>query len=246
MLFSVVVPVTDEEKFQRNVLASPGLIDGRAAASVFPVRGAWNAADAFYDGASRETFVPPWILFCHQDVFFEAGSSTLIDAALRKIPDEEARSTVIGFIGLDAGSALGGFRIVGHCTDSRDRGHGPTVLDGPETETAESIDEQAVILHRDSQLEIDPALGWHLWATDLCLQAAALREMGAGGKARVIRVPIVHNTTSPHTLPAEFTQSVEVLLKKQARRQLILASGRSEGGQPCRVKIVSLCGVFER
>lgn len=221
-LFAVVAPVNDEEKFQKNVLASPGLVE--VGAAIVPVRGAWCAADAFWNGQCVIGQAAPWILFCHQDVFFEAGAGPLIEAALAKIPESEARSTVIGFIGLNAGSTLGGFRIVGHVTDIRDRGNGPIVLDGPETETAESIDELAVILHRDSKLEIDSALGWHLWATDLCLQA-----LDRGGKARVIRAPVIHNTTSPFTLPPEFSESAQVLLKKHRGRKTI----------------VSLCGVFK-
>ena len=35
-----------------------------------------------------------------------------------------------------------------------------------------SIDEFAVALTRDTSHEIEAALGWHLWATDLCVAAA--------------------------------------------------------------------------
>lgn len=202
-LFSVVVPVTHENKFYLNVLSSPGFKE--TGALIVPSRGAWCAAYAFYDGARQTT--TPWVLYCHQDVHFGAGAGWLIDDALAKIPQSEARSTVIGFIGYDY--KTGGRRLVGYTAHRVS-----TVLSGPESDAAVTVDELAVILHRESKLQIDPALGWHLWATDLCLQAIDM-----GGSAHVIRAPITHNTTG--FVPAEFQASVHVLLKKHPQRDTI-------------------------
>jgi hypothetical protein len=56
---------------------------------------------------------------------------------------------------------------------------------------------------------IDAALGWHLWATDLCLQARARR-----GAAHILEVPLFHNSTTAYVLPDAFHASAQRLLDK--------------------------------
>jgi hypothetical protein len=95
------------------------------------------------------------------------------------------------------------------------------------TDTAVSIDELAVALHRDCGLQLDPTLGWHLWATDLCLQA----EYRAGKPAaRVIEIPLFHNSLSPHALPPAFQSSATALMQ----------------AHPGRSRIATLCGQIQR
>jgi hypothetical protein len=111
---------------------------------------------------------------------------------------ENGRRTVVGFVGMSGAAAHG------LCLD---RGNW---LDWPATENATSIDELAVILHRDTELQIDPALGWHLWATDMCLQAE---------RATIIRVPVHHNSHPvpehiSYTVPPAFHESAKVLRAK--------------------------------
>lgn len=198
---TVVVPVSDDAKFHDHLLASPGL--GEIAAAVIPVRDARSAAEAFHAGAARS--LSGWVLYCHQDVYFPAGSGHKLQAILMEIPPGEERSTILGFIGLDRDGKLVGL------VDDRGR-----LLSGPECAAAVSIDELAVVLHRDSTYRLDPALGWHLWATDLCLQALSLRT-----PARVVRVPVSHNSTSGYGLPPAFAASAQVLFKKHPQRQSI-------------------------
>ena len=81
---------------------------------------------------------------------------------------------------------------------------------------AVSMDEFAVALHRDSDVSIDPALGWHLWATDLCLQA---EQKAKRPIAQILDVPLFHNSTNAHQLPPEFHTSARVLLDKYPARQ---------------------------
>jgi hypothetical protein len=74
-----------------------------------------------------------------------------------------------------------------------------------------SVDEFAVALHRDCPLAVDPALGWHLWATDLCLQAQQLHGRPV---AQILEVPLFHNSTNDFRLPPEFQASAQRLLAK--------------------------------
>ena len=153
-----------------------------------------------------------WILFCHQDVYFPEGSGKRLEAIVDWIPENETRSTLIGFVGVNAEG-----KLVGLVNDRPTNARG-NWLSGPESEAAHSIDELAVLLHRDSDYRLDAALGWHLWATDLCLQAL---DAGRSG-ARVIRVPIVHNSTSGYALPPEFGASARRLFAKYPLRDRVL------------------------
>jgi hypothetical protein len=60
-------------------------------------------------------------------------------------------------------------------------------------------------------LAIDPKLGWHLWATDLCLQAKYVAGLSG---AAVLDVPIFHNTVGPYQVPLDFFRSGSYLLDK--------------------------------
>lgn len=206
---AVVVAVNDNAKFEANVVSSPGL----RGIDVIPVYDARSAADAFYTGKAQSA--ADWILYCHQDVCFPEGSGKLIEAIVDWIPESEAPTTLIGFVGVNADRELVG--------SVNDRG---MWLNGPESDAAQSIDELAVILHRDCIYRLDPALGWHLWATDLCLQALDAEHAGA----RVIRVPLAHNSSSGRGLPRSFNDSARVLFAKYPQRDSVLTlvlSGRT-------------------
>jgi hypothetical protein len=59
---------------------------------------------------------------------------------------------------------------------------------------------------------IDPALGWHLWATDLCLAAICDHHVFP----RIVRLPLFHNSRTGWQLPAAFHASAELLARKWA------------------------------
>jgi hypothetical protein len=69
-----------------------------------------------------------------------------------------------------------------------------------------------VAIHRDCAVSIDEQLGWHLWATDLCLQALGLGQRK--WVPRILQVPLFHNSLNDYSLPAAFHQSAERLLAK--------------------------------
>ena len=194
MKFSAIVAVNNDRQYEDNILDSPGLRE--VSAPIVVVREATSAADAFYKGLPRT--VSPWLLFCHQDVFFPARTGFEIEKKL----DSFSQSDIIGFAGM-SGELNGPASNAGLVLD---RG---TLRDWPSTDTAISIDELAILIHRDSVCRIDPNLKWDLWATDLCLQA----RLG-GSCARIIRVLLHHNSRNQYVLPEAWFTSRKILAAK--------------------------------
>jgi len=77
---------------------------------------------------------------------------------------------------------------------------------------AVSVDELAVVVSRRSIHRIDADLGWHLWATDLCLTSITTHRRFA----RIVRLPVFHNSLNDHVLPAAFHASAARLWAKHA------------------------------
>ncbi len=196
--FSVIVPVNKTWQYELNVGRSPGLAE--VAADIVCVEGADSAAAAYAQGARNARH--PWHLFVHQDVYFPVGSGFAIAQQLGALDGIDAP---VGFAGIasDSGTERFAGTVIDRTALFR---HAPAA-------TGESIDEFAVGLHRDSALRIDPALGWHLWATDLCLQAQQRAGRPVG---RIFDVPLFHNSTTAYTLPPAFHDSAQALLAKHS------------------------------
>jgi SAM-dependent methyltransferase len=210
--FSVIVPVNRPWQYELNILRSPGLSE--VGAKVVCVQSAENAAAAFASGLAETT--TPWVIMAHQDVYFPSGTGLAIASELAAIEDSGLAGTPVGFAGVSK-DAAGVSRYSGWVID---RQH---LFQHPGSVSAESIDELAIALHRDSKIVIDPQLGWHLWATDLCLQAERLAQKPIG---RILEVPVFHNSVNDYNLPDEFHRSAQLLAKKY----------------PGRNKFMTLCG----
>jgi hypothetical protein len=171
-----------------------------------PCRGATSAADAFRQGRDQAT--GEWLIYCHQDVYFPVGSGFALSKLLAGVPPEQAERTLIGFAGIGTNSPSDPYARTFNASLVIDRIHR---LDWPAADMAVSLDEFAVVVHRDTRLEIDPALGWHLWATDLCLAAMHSQPLLF---PRVVRIPLYHNSLSAYSLPSAFHESVRRLAAK--------------------------------
>jgi len=191
---SAIIPVNNEVQFALNAARSPGLAE--IGAAVVPCRNAASAADAFAAGRARAT--GEWLLFAHQDVYFPRNFGYALSAILAAAPQD----AVIGFVGLGSQSREKLYAQTFRAGLAVDRA---ALLDWPEAEFAVSLDEFAVVLHRDSDLVIDANLGWHLWATDLALQTP---------HARIVRIPVFHNSLTSHTAPPAYYASGRKLLDK--------------------------------
>ena len=213
--FSVIVPVNRPLQYELNVRRSPGLLE--VGADIVVVEGAHDAAAAYATGAARARH--PWRLLVHQDVYVPTGAGFAIAKQLGAIERAGRTGAAVGFAGLHADAGLtGGLRMAGLVVDRA------SLFSHPNASRAVSIDEFAVALHRDAQARLDPRLGWHLWATDLCLQTLGHAD------ACILRAPLFHNSTTAHALPDAFRASADVLLAKY----------------PYVERIATLCGLLGR
>ncbi len=200
---SVIVPVNRDWQFESNLLASPGLKE--IDAEIIVVRSASSAADAYQQGAAQAKH--DWRLFVHQDVYIPAGSGQLIAKKLAQHSMSGEHVFAAGFLGLEVvpGVEPVECRYSG-CVVDRSRRYRYQ-----EVQHAISLDEFAVAMHRSNPIQIDPNLGWHLWATDLCLQA---RFGFPSLSTPVLSVPLFHNTVGQYSVPNEFFMSGAYLLDK--------------------------------
>jgi hypothetical protein len=222
--FAAVVPVTNPLQLELNVHKSPGLQE--VGCEVIHVAHAANAAAAFADGAGRAT--SEWILYCHQDIYLPRSSGLLINALIERLEASGNPDPIVGFAGLALENADGP-RYAGLCNDRLQ------LFDYPASAAGVSIDECAVLMRRNSRFRIDPALGWHLWATDLCLQSIFANSK----PAEIVRIPVFHNSYNDGVLTDSFRQSARILLEKYPQQKSIptIAAGvmsRSEPPVPAR------------
>jgi SAM-dependent methyltransferase len=217
--FGVVVPVNRPWQYALNLARSPGLAE--VGAQVVAVRGASSAAEAWDKGVAD--IDADWVLLAHQDVYFPRGSGFALAAELATLEATGRTGGPVGFAGLSAvsGAEPGAIRYAGLVVD---RLH---LFDHGASDDAVSIDEFAVVLHKGAGVRIEPSLGWHLWATDLCLQS----ERRAGRPvATLLEVPVFHNSTNDAMLPPDFHASAARLLARH----------------PERTEIPTLCGAIRR
>ncbi len=200
--FDVVVPTTRESQFRVDVERSPGLAE--VDARLISVRDAATPAQAL--DAAADHLRSDWVLLCHQDVYLPRGFGRRLQAVLAGVPAADRPATLIGFAGIAADAARGRFVPSGFVVDRRAR------FDHPASDHATSLDELAIVVARDSLHRIDPTLGWHLWATDLCLHSVCeLRRF-----ARIVRLPLMHNSWADAQLPTGFHASAKRLAAKHA------------------------------
>lgn len=205
---SIVVPVNSRLQFDLNIMKSPGLQE--ISTQIIDIEGAPSAAAAFEAGKARAS--GEWLLFCHQDVYFPRGSGWALSEYLRALPVGQANDELIGFAGLGVDPQSNVTMPSGLVIDRMRR------FDHPASERAISLDEFAVVMSRESRHKLDPALGWHLWATDLCLSAVSSPSPHF---ARIARVPVFHNSLSDHSLPDPFHESARVLKAKYPQMHVI-------------------------
>lgn len=205
--FTVVVPCTQEQQLNSNVLASAGLKE--VCATIISIQGAHSPGDAISE-ATREVDTD-WVLLAHQDVYFPSGFGEQLNAILSAIPDREKKTALLGFAGIGLTEPNGQHAPAGQLTDRLYRfNHGPS-------DKAVSLDEFAIIMHKNSVHKIDTELGWHLWATDLCLSSIKQYKV----YPKIICLPIFHNSRTGWKLPDDFGKSTSILLKKYSELSTI-------------------------
>ena len=183
-----------------NLLASPELREG--GHEILTVEGATNAADGL--NAVIEQAQHELVVLAHQDVYLPHGWFARLwqqyEAARRLTGD---RVGVMGVYGVRGTST--GIERAGRVADRDGLLDESTPLPSPST----SLDELVLIVPKRSPLRFSPALGYHLYGTDIALAAAQ-----AGLAAVVIDAPSHHNSQQGDELPAAFQASADVLRAK--------------------------------
>lgn len=199
-LFDVIVPTTNEQQLRVNVEQSPGLSEVNAR--IISYRGAKNPAQAL-EGA-LEHAQSDWVVLCHQDVYFPKCFGQRLNKVLAAIPPHERKQTLLGFIGMGVNRQTEQPEPAGFVLD---RLH--MAANAP-SDAALSIDELAIVIAKESIHQIDPHIGWHLWATDLCLSSICQHRVFP----RIVNLPLFHNSHTGWSLPASFGDSADYLLRK--------------------------------
>jgi len=122
-----------------------------------------------------------WMVLLHQDVYLPDGWDQRFMASLAKAEERYPDLAVAGVYGVRADQTHAG-RVF-----DRDRWLGQPVQ---EPEAVRSLDELLLAIRLDAGVLPDPALGWHLYGTDVCLQAQAL-----GWPAVVLDAPCEHRAS---------------------------------------------------
>jgi hypothetical protein len=206
---SFVVCLSDDRWLETNLLASPCL-GPSSPHEVIAVRNAPSAADGL--NLALERAKNEWVVCIHQDVFLPEGWDRVMMSQYRQAERRFGPIGVAGVYGVGKVEEIPGrppaAERVGRVVD-RDR----LLDDGPELPArVATLDELLLVVRRDTPLRFDPALGFHLYGADLCLQAV---ERGLAVVA--LGAPCVHNSRSVG-LSASFFPSAEVLACKWASR----------------------------
>jgi hypothetical protein len=196
-LISIATAANDQEVLERNLLASPDLQEGH---QLIVQRGCRSAGQAYNRalGEARHELVA----FVHQDVFLPRGWVLDLLEAVAELERREPAWAVLGCYGTSLAGGAAGFLYA--------NGLG-CLLGRPEAPVqAQALDEVVLVLRRGGPLAFDAALpGFHLYGTDLCLQA---RRAGLGCYA--INAFCFHNSLPVRGLKADFWRGAEYLRRK--------------------------------
>lgn len=188
--WSLVVAVNDDRVLQRTLLASPA-IDVRC--QLILKRGFASAGQAYNAGLAEAK--NEIVVFAHQDVYLPAPWMRRVAAALDFLGDSSPRWGVCGVFGLTREEPAS---PRGYCYSTGLQ----QILGAPFSPplTAVSLDEVVLIVRRSSGLHFDEELpGFHLYGTDLCMQAA-MKNMNN----YILSAFCIHNANGIVQMPRSF------------------------------------------
>ncbi len=206
---SFIVPVSSEEILNQNFLASE-LFHSQAQHQVILQRNYDSASNAYNAGLAQS--LHDLVICCHQDVFFPLKWISDLKRAIDQLEEADPNWGVIGCYGVTAKG-----HHVGHLYS-----HGWGYLGKPFDMPIEvqTLDEVILIIKKSTGLRFDEGLPhFHLYGTDLCLQA---QQMGL--KCYAVSAFCVHNTDQILELPQQFFDCYYYLKRKWRRQLPIYAS----------------------
>ena len=196
-LISIVTAANDQEVLERNLLASPDLGEGHQLI----VQRGYPSAGLAYNQALQEAR-HELVAFLHQDVFLPRGWVPRLLEAVAELERREAPWGVLGCYGTSLSGGAAGYLYT--------NGIGCLLGRPEEPVEAQALDEVVLVLRRDGLLAFDPDLpGFHLYGTDLCLQARQ-----AGKRCYAINAFCFHNSLPVLGLKADFWRGAEYLRRK--------------------------------
>lgn len=194
-----VVCVNDEKVLQENLLASPCLRSG-SRHQVLLQRGFGSFGEAL--NAARPDCLHEWIVCVHQDVYLPENWDRRFLAQVAIAEQQFGPLGVAGVYGCDLQPTPKKYH--GHLVDRlKALRHGD-----PLPARVMSLDEVLLAMPRSLAVQGDPALGYHQYGADLCLQA---KQLGLPSVA--LEAPLFHNSKLAE-VPQSFYESSRVLATK--------------------------------
>jgi hypothetical protein len=214
---SFVTCVSSDEVYRANLLSSPCLGAGTAH-EVIAFPGCKSAADGLNAGFGRARY--DWLVCVHQDVYLPAGWDRCL---VQQLGEAERRFGPVGVAGVfgvgdinlspDLSQPLS-LTASGWVVD-----RGRLVREGDDLPArVATLDELLLVVRRDSDLRFEPALGFHLYGADICLQAHELRLAVVAVEA------LCHHNSQRVGLPDEFYESASIFARKWHHRLPVATS----------------------
>lgn len=211
----------------KHLLSSPCLHSGGYPLSV--AFNATSAAEAFNAAmlvAESQMTGESWLVWVHQDVVLPSGWDAQFIGAVAAAKEQFLGLAVVGVYGV--GGTGASMQRAGHVLDRGNLLQEPTPLPC----LVDSLDELLFAVRVGSGLQLDPALGFDFYATDLVLQAQA-----NGYQCAVVDAYCEHWSNSPThgTMPHGVVERVRangVVFEQKWQAQLPITTPCFEINQP--------------
>jgi hypothetical protein len=193
-----VACVNDDAQLEANLLASPCL---RAPSphELLIFRDCASAGEGLNAGLAQAQH--ELVVFVHQDVYLPKGWPARLRDQWRRAQMHGGPIGIAGVFGvLDRKVPFDAIGRVVH----RDR----LLMHRDLPADVDGLDELLMVLPRRTPLRVDESLGWHLYGTDLALQAGQ-----QGLRVVVVDAPCHHNTLTGR-VPWRYRESERVLARK--------------------------------
>ncbi len=193
-----VANVNDESQLENNLLRSPVIRNGNHEVLLF--RGRTSAAEGLNAGIAEAH--NDLVVMVHQDVYLPKGWDARLISQWHTANSAGNPIGVAGIFGVRdrrfPKDHLG--RVVDRDSLLDTGSRAPQQVDG--------LDELLLLVPRGSSLRVDPDLGWHLYGTDLCLQAQR------AGLRTVIFDALCHHNSLIARPPTAYWESARALAHK--------------------------------
>ena len=196
---SFVVCSNDTDQLENNLAASPCFRAGRHELVV--IENASSAAEGINSGLSRASH--DLVVAAHQDVYIPEGWPARLQSQWKAAGEVFGPLGMAGVFGVARQES--GNQRTGLIVDTAQLRAPSFGLPTP----AVSLDEVVLVFPRQTNVRLDPALGWHCYGTDAVLQTQ--RE---GLQAAILEVPCLHNSRFSGLLQKDFVTSARVLGEK--------------------------------